>query len=338
MATKLNATNAKRVKALGINVKTEEEAREQLLEILTSNGIDGMEEEDIDTLVEIAESFVEEVEETADPEEAENDELAKEVEEEEAKEVEEEEETEEDDDFDGMSRAELKDFIKENDLDVKVKKSMSDDDIREAIRSSVEEVEEEEEAPKKAEKKEAPKKAVPAKENKPADKKVGKRGAKLDPKNNEEDRQYFAPLKELFPESEYAYSWVASAGVTIKHKGKNSQRSMVLVENCSIQADESIKCNLYLLTFTKSVEILDKAGIEYEICWSGAPLLKAITLEEVVEVIKSLMEHITATVQKIDKKLGENRKKMEENLNKKSPSKKTAAKVKEPEKDDDEVE
>jgi hypothetical protein len=240
-----------------------------------------------------------------------------------------------------MSRAELKDFIKENDLDVKVKKSMSDDDIREAIRSSVEEVEEEvEETPKKP----APakeKKPAPAKEKKTDAKKVGKRGTKLDPKNNEEDRQHFAHLKELFPESEYAYSWVASAGVTIKHKGKNSQRSMVLVENCSLQADESIKCNLYLLTFTKSVEILDKAGIEYEICWSGAPLLKAITLEEAVEVIKSLMEHITATVQKIDKKLGENRKKMEENLNKKSPSKKTAAKVEEPEEveeDDEEAE
>ena len=128
MATKLNAANAKRVKALGINAKTEEEAREQLLEILTSNGIDGMEEEDTDTLVEIAESFVEEVEETTDPEEAENDDLAEEVEEEEAEE-DDEEEAEESDDFDGMSRAELKDFIKENDLDVKVKKSMSDDDI-----------------------------------------------------------------------------------------------------------------------------------------------------------------------------------------------------------------
>ena len=239
MATKLNAANAKRVKALGINAKTEEEAREQLLGILTSNGIDGMEEEDTDTLVEIAESFVEEVEETTDPEEAENDDLAEEVEEEEAEEAD-EEEAEESDDFDGMSRAELKDFIKENDLDVKVKKSMSDDDIREAIRSSVEEVEEVEEAPKKAEKKEAPKKVVPAKEKKTDVKKVGKRGTKLDPKNNEEDRRHFAHLKELFPESEYAYSWVASAGVTIKHKGKNSQRSMVTVENCSVQADESI--------------------------------------------------------------------------------------------------
>ena len=142
-------------------------------------------------------------------------------------------------------------------------------------------------------------------------------------------------MKKLFPESEYAYAWVASAGVTIKHKGKNSQRSMVLIENCSKQADGSIKCNLYLLTFTKQTEILDKAGIDYEPCWSGAPLIKGITLDEALEIITDLMEHITATVQKIDKKLGENRKKMEENLDKKKPAKKST-KVEEPEEEEDE--
>ena len=378
MATKMNAATAKRVKALGINVKTEEEAREKLLAILDENGIEEMEGEDTDTLLDIAETFVDDKggdDDDSQTEEEENDELAEEVEEEEedekpkkpakkaSKKVEEpeeededEEETEEEeededegDQFDEMDRSALKAYIKENELDITVKKSMSDDDIREAIRAEVGEEEEEDEkpAPKakastKTAEKPAPKKEekkAPAKSDKKADKKeakpAGKRGTKLDPKNNEDDRKAFAPLKKLFPESEYAYAWVASAGVTIKHKGKNSQRSMVLIENCSKQADGSIKCNLYLLTFTKQTDILDKAGIDYEPCWSGAPLIKGITLDEAIEIITDLMEHITATVQKIDKKLGENRKKMEESLDKKKPAKK-AAKVEEPEEEEDE--
>ena len=72
-------------------------------------------------------------------------------EEEEEPEIEEEEEPEEEestsDILDGMNRKELKAFIKENDLEIKVYKSMSDDDIREKILEAVEEPEEEEEEP-----------------------------------------------------------------------------------------------------------------------------------------------------------------------------------------------
>ena len=344
MATKMNAETAKRVKALNINAKNEEEARESLLAILNENGIEGMEEEDTDTLIEIAESFVEEG--SAAPEapeaddandDADEDALAEEVEAEEAVE-ETAEETDEGDQFDAMDRTALKNYIKEQGLDIKVKKSWSDDVLRDEIRKATAEdaapeaEEEEETAPaapaKKAEKKEtAAKKADKAPKAEKAEKKVGKRGTKIDPKNNEEDRKVFDCLHELFPEDEYIYAWVSSAGVTIKHRGKNSQRAMVLIENCSRQADDSIKCNLYLLTFNKQTEVLEQAEIEYEVCWSGAPFIKGITLTAAVETIKTLMPHITATVQKIDKRLGENRAKMEESLAKKSapaPAKKTA--------------
>lgn len=330
---KMNAEIAKRVKALGINAKNEDDAREKLLEILNENGIEGMEEEDTDTLIEIAESFVEEggssdtddTDSTDESETSDEDALADEVE---AEEAEEEDSDEAEDTLASMDRTALKAYIKDNGLDIKVKKSWSDDDIREQIRNAecpVAEAEEETEeeptpapAPKKAEKK----------EKKATEKKVSKRGQKLDPKNNEEDRQAFEVLHELFPEDEYSYAWVASAGVTIKHKGKNSQRAMVLIENCSKQADESIKCNLYLLTFSKQTDVLDEAGIEYEICWSGAPFMKGITMDSAVEIIKTLMPNITATVQKIDKRLGENRAKMEESLSKKAApaAKKAAAK------------
>ena len=344
MATKMNAETAKRVKALNINAKNEEEARESLLAILNENGIEGMEEEDTDTLIEIAESFVEEG--TAAPEapeaddtndDADEDALAEEVE---AEEEEEEtaEETNEGDQFDAMDRTALKNYIKEQGLDIKVKKSWSDDVLRDEIRKATAEdaepeaEEEEETAPaapaKKAEKKEtAAKKADKAPKAEKAEKKVSKRGTKIDPKNNEEDRKVFDCLHELFPEDEYIYAWVSSAGVTIKHRGKNSQRAMVLIENCSRQADDSIKCNLYLLTFNKQTEVLEQAEIEYEVCWSGAPFIKGTTLAAAVETIKTLMPYITATVQKIDKRLGENRAKMEESLAKKSApasAKKTA--------------
>lgn len=326
MATKMNAETAKRVKALGINAKSEEAAREELLKILIDNGIEGMEEEDTATLIEIAESFVEEGSSVSDaeneePEETTDDDdaaaLAEEVEEEDS------EEDTEGDILTGMDRTALKAYIKENSLAVKVKKSWSDDDIREAIRTAEASIKDNETEDDEPEKEEAPapkkveKKAVKKAESKD-EKKIGKRGLKLDPKNNEGDRAEFEVLKELFPEDSHAYCWVASAGVTVKYKGKNTQRAMILVENCSKQADGSVKCNLYLPTFTKQTEVLDEAGLEYEKCWSGAPFIKGTTLAESIEVIKSLMPHITATVQKIDKRLGENRAKMEDSLNKKA--------------------
>lgn len=341
MATKMTAETAKRVKNLNINAKNEEEARKSLLAILNENGIEGMEDEDTATLIEIAESFVEEgsaVSETEDEEPVETTDdddaaaLAEEVEAEvEAKDNQEDNDDEpeaEDDSNDPlaeMDRTALKAYIKENSLAVKVKKSWSDDDIREAIRTveaSIQDNETEDQEPE-AEDTPAPKKVekkakATKKTEEEGEKKIGKRGLKLDPKNNEDDRAEFESFKELFPEDEYAYAWVASAGVTIKHIGKNSQRAMLLIENCSKQADGSVKCNLYLPTFTKQTDVLDEAGIEYEKCWSGAPFIKGTTMSESIELIKSLMPHITATVQKIDKRLGENRAKMEESLNKKA--------------------
>lgn len=332
---KMNVETAKRVKALGINAKNEDEAREKLLEILNENGIEGMEEEDTDTLIEIVESFVDEGSssdaddaETGEPEESIEDALADEVEAEDAEnEDSDEAEGAEEDALASMDRTALKAYIKDNSLDITVKKSWSDDDIREQIRNAEcsadegEKEDEEEPTPAPAQKK------AEKKEKKVAEKKVSKRGQRLDPKNNEEDRKAFEPLHEFFPEEESVYAWVASAGVTIKHKGKNSQRAMVNIENCSKQADNTIKCDMLLPTFTKQTDVLDDAGIEYKICWSGAPIVKGITMDFAIDIIKALMPNITATIQKIDKRLGDNRAKMEESLLKKaSPAAKKTVK------------
>ena len=378
MATKLTANVAKRVKALGINATTDEAARPKLLEILEENGIEQMDDEDITTLVEIAESFVEagDDDDSEGSEEEENDALAEEVEEEEEKpakkatgkkaaskkqpepepeeeeEDEDEEENEEEgDELDSMDRSELKTFIKENELKISVKKSWSDDDIREKIREAMgdeEEAEEEEEkpAPKKAaakgktETKEAPKsgkKAEPKKEEKKAAKAPSKRGTKLDPKNNEEDREHFDFLKKLFPEKDYIYAWIA-AGLTIKHKGKNSNRSVISLENCTLKGEgknQVMTCNLFLLILNNKYEVLEKAEVDFEKCWNGAPVIKAIETSEAIEIIKAVKEDMDKLVGGIDKKLGDNRKKMEEGLKKDNKAGKKAAKQEEVEEEEE---
>ena len=326
----LNAELQKRAEAMGLKFKDEDQLREKLLNILKENEIEGMEEEETMTLIEIAESFYDGSEDKGGKDygtkapaaetEEELDQLAKE-EGNEPDPASEEENNEENDEFDGMSRDELKEFISDNELGIKVKKSMSDDDLRNAIRAAVAESaeEEQEEKPaKKAEKKPAEKKPDEKKaEKKDAEKKPSARGTKLNPRENEEDRKHFDCLKAIFPEEDFNYAWVSTAGVTIKHKGKNGQRGVVLLENCALQSDgKTIKMNMYLLTMTKQKEVLEENDIDFESCWTGAPFMKGITMESVVEVLNVVRETILASVTKIDKKLGDNRAKMEENLKK----------------------
>ena len=276
MAKKLSAAMAKRLKSMGVNVKTEEDARKKLLAVLEKEGIEGMDDEDLDTLIDMAGSFLE----GSDTEEEEGD----------------EEET---------------------------------DDSEE----EEEETEEEKKPAKKSAKKET---------KKPAAKKPTKRGVKLDPKNNEEDQDAFKPLRKLFAEKEYVFTWLSNNGVTIKYIGKNGKRGICTIENCTKKTDGTIICNLYLLTMTKETDKLDDMGIAYDLCWTKAPFMKGITLEEAIEILEKVFDIVTSFVTTVDKRLGANRKKMEENLEK--GSKKTSAKKKvekpapEPEEEDEEEE
>lgn len=348
MATKkMNDQMSKRIKALGINTTSEDEARKRLLDILEKNGIEGMEEEDLITLVEIAESFVDENGSTdPDPEpeteeetpsagetEEELDQLAKEAEAE-AESEEEPEEAKEEDKLATMDRKALKKYITANELEITVKKSMTDDDIRDAIRKAeaVEPVEESEpeaeaaekpaEEPKanKAKAKVAKSEKKEKKEEKKEEKKAGgkKRNIKLNPKNNEEDRKHFLDrLSGIFPESDYGYDWISNAGVTIKFKGANSQHAICGIEGCNLMPDGEIKCNLYFLTMKKDTEILDNMDIEYKRSWSGSPYLLGITMTDAIALLTQVLDTCTAKLKKSDKNLGDNRAKMEENLKKK---------------------
>ena len=351
---------AKAVKALGINAKNEEDAREQILEILKKNEIEGMEDEELSTLIDIAEALVSDSKE--DSEEDENDKLAREVEDEDAEEDESEDDDDESeeeenveeggDELDNMDRSELKAYIKEHELDVKVTKKMEDDDIREAIRAAEaengddeDEQEDEpepepEEKPAKAEKsekvekkaaKKAEKKAEePAeKSNKNADKKAekaekktdkkekkegGRKKTKIDPKNNNEDRKVFDMFKELFPEDNFNYNWV-EGGVTIKHRGENSERGVVCMKPF-YRKEDGLVGNMYIAALTKNTDVLDKNDIDYGFHWNDAPEMKNITIDEAYEILEKVQDVILEKVQKIDKKLGDNKAKMEKNLEK----------------------
>ena len=277
MAKKLSDQLVKRMKTIGIKgVKTEDEARKKLLAFLEKQGIEGMEEEDTDSLIEMAESFGDE-DEVMNEAEQEAEDLAEEAEEEEDEDEEEEESDESEED------------------------------------------EEPEEEPAPKSKKTAAKKEVKKEEKKPAAKKRKSSSVKLNPKKNEEDRKYFKVFSKLFPESDYNYAWLSTNGVNIKNKGKNSNRSLVLIENCTLRerdGKEVITCNLYLSILNHKEEILKEKDIDFENCWNGSPMIKNLTFDETLETIEEVYDHIIGLVNKVDKKLGENRKKMEESLEK----------------------
>ena len=317
MAKKLSAAMAKRLKSIGVNVKTEEDARKKLLAVLEKEGIEGMDDEDLDTLIDMAGSFLE----GSDTEEEEVDE-------------EETDDSEEEEDDDEKDANDLADEVEEEEED-----SDDEDDSEEEEEETEEETEEEKKSAKKETKKPAAKKKE---EKKPAAKKPTKRGVKLDPKNNEEDQDAFKPLRKLFSEKEYVFTWLSNNGVTIKYIGKNGKRGICTIENCTKKTDGTIICNLYLLTMTKETDKLDDMGIAYDLCWTKAPFMKGITLEEAIEILEKVFDIVTSFVTTVDKRLGANRKKMEENLEK--GSKKTSAKKKvekpatEPEEEDEEEE
>lgn len=293
MAKKLSDQLVKRMKTIGINgVKTEDEARKKLLSFLEKQGIEGMEEEDTDSLIEMAESFGDE-DEVMNEAEQEAEDLAEEAEEDEEEDEEEEsEEPTEDDD---------------------------EEEEEEEEDEESEEDEEPEEEPAPKSKKTADKKEVKKEEKKPAAKKRKSSSVKLNPKKNEEDRKYFKVFGKLFPESDYNYAWVSTNGVNIKNKGKNSNRSLVLIENCTLRekdGKEVVTCNLYFSILNHKEDVLKEKDIDFENCWNDTPMIKNLTFDEVVETIEEVYEHITGLVNKVDKKLGENRKKMEESLKK----------------------
>ena len=292
MAKKLSADLAANLNKLGIKAKTEEEAHEKLIAILEKNGIEGMEDESLTALIDMADAFLNDSEEEEEVEETEDDEVD-DTEEEEDDETD-SEEVEADDD---EAMDELADEVEADDA--------------EAEEAKKEEKKEEKKA-KKAEKpeKKSEKKTTEKKQRK------SKNGVKLNPKTNVEDREALATLREIFPEKDYEFNWI-EGGVTIKHIGKNSKRAVLSVYDLARKDDGTVIFTLLFNTMTKEVEKLEELGLEYSVSnWTKQPFIKNVTPEYAKEVIGMLLETILGFVGKLDKRLGENRKKMEENLKK----------------------
>ena len=340
MATKLSKEMEKRLRNIKVNAKSEEEARKALLEILAKSGCEGMEDEDFDYILSIAEALQDETaEEPKEEGETIAEELLSEAVEETTDETEEEETVEETegDEFDGMDRTALKKYIKTNGLAITVMKSWDDDKIREEIRSAVLTTEEPEEEPKPEPKKSAkketkkepaeeepkdepkqvkkPSKKEDSKPEKKSEKKEGgKRGEKLDPRNNIDDqKEVIAELAKTFPEKEYLYAWLNTRGVTIKHKGTNSQKGVFTFENMTRREDGEIRCSVWFLCLRKNKELLEEI-MDIDTAWDGTPGKKGMTVKEAIEIFNELKDKIETSLQKSDKKLGENRVKMEENI------------------------
>lgn len=342
--TKLNAAFAKQLKSMGFNCKSEEDARKQLLAALEKEGIDGMEDESLQTLIDMVSGWREnenpeeddvvdetdDDEEEVDEDEQDAEDLADEVEEEDAAEEEDNSEDEEPEEEADDAEDEVEEDTDEEEDD--------------------EEPEEEQKPAKKAPKKSQPKKSEEPKKKaatttkKATEKKPAKRGSKkLDPKNNADDRQALIDaFSKMFPTDTYLYAFVIN-GVSIKYIGKNSKRGVFLYDNLTRHDDGTITGNLYLNTMTKETDKLDELGIDYQLCWTNAPFVKAVSIEEANEILEKVFDIITSFVNKVDKRLGDNRKKMEESLEKAGKkSEKPAAKKKatkpapEPEVDDEE--
>ena len=223
MAKKLSADLTATLKKLGIKAKTEEEAHDKLIAILEKNGIEGMEDESLTALIDMADAFLN------DPDDSE-DEVEDEVEETEDDEVDDTEE-EEDDETDS----------EEVEAD--------DDEEMDELANEVEADDAEAEEAKKSEKKTAEKKS----EKKTAEKKQrksSKNGVKLNPKMNVEDREALATLREIFSEKDYEFNWIVG-GVTIKYIGKNSKRAVLSVYDLARKDDGTVNFTLLFNTMTK---------------------------------------------------------------------------------------
>lgn len=295
----LSKQDIKELSSVGITgIIDIEEARQIIIEKLANeHDTPGMEDEPLDVLIDILKACVNDSNEDEDEEEGE-DELPEEDDDDELPEDEEGDEEEDEDEDELMSQA----------------------------------AEEAKEAKKAAnEKKEQAKKAKEAEASLKQAKQTAKRKSnRLDPQNNEEDRKPFEYFREFFPELMYEFAWVKNAGVSIKYKGENASRGVLLIEAALRKEDGTITCNCYFNTMTKNVEEFEKANYEFKRSWNNVPFLSKVTFQEVLEALNTFKKFIKDKAQATDKKLGENRQKMEDDLN---AEKKTAKKSEKKEKE-----
>ncbi len=335
----LNKTLLSELKSVGITgVKTEDDAKKKLVAFLAENDVDNVEDEDLKSLIEMADAFYEgdaPEESTSSETETEADDLAEEVEGEEEEPVEEEEvveeeeeivEEEEEDEFEGMDRDELKKYIGANkfhkgDDPIKIKKSDSDDDIRGFIRGKVGEPEKA--APKKEIDKKPPKKDTSKTTSAPAatSESGGTRLPIFDARNDESHEKHIQVfIDKFFPAEEFEIK-ILKQGFTVRLLGKNAKPTIMNFDELKID-DGSLFGNLYLnrlKTVDEMMEFLPERLKDNKIGhFRGEthPSIKRVTTDDVIEILEA-NGALAASLQKADatdERLGKNREKMEEQL------------------------
>jgi hypothetical protein len=286
--------NAARLKTVGIVAKNEQEAREKMLKFLAQQEMDGVDDEDSETLLELCETWAEEVEE----------ETAEEVEEETAEEVDEVEEVDE--------------LEEADEVDPKVV----------AAGKKAAQAKKAAEAKKTAEKKAATEKKTEKKE-----KSTSPKTRKLNI-NSKDDLKLYDPLKEVFPTAKYEYNFLTNGGVTILKIAKNAKFPVCGFDTVKVEADGSLKGSFYFNAFRKKKEDLAEVVGEREIftTWSKLPYVKGVTIEDAIEFCTSeQFQKVLKSFEAKDKQLGESREKMEKQIEEKNKkvaeaSKKVAAK------------
>ena len=320
MATKLTQKEKDSLKAVGVTgVATVEDARKKLIKYLADNEVDNVDDEPLVDLIGMAEAFYESGDEMS-PEE-ENDALAAEVsdddEEEEAPEAEEEPEEEEE----------------EEEAPAPVKKPAG----------KTVPAKKETPAPVKTAAKPAAKTTAKAPVAKNPDNLL------FDARNNEDHKDFMAPFYEAFPEEDFEIK-ILKQGFTIRSLGNNAPLTIFNFDELRIIDNSHLRGNAYFNRLAKVEELeafLPEELLEQEEIKDGKkvdyidlfprgmfraeshPSIKQVTTDQVLEIFglsynakakdweatedgyySEAMTRATST----DKKMGDNRQKMEDKL------------------------
>lgn len=287
---KVTDEQLKRLTELGYAGDGEEDAvKKFLVSFLEKNELEGTDEQDIDSLLDIAELFeVEETEEEETEEETEEmeDDGDDEEMEEETEEEEEEEETEEEEEED-FSKEEIKEKPKKN-----------------------------------------------SKEEKPLSKKrVTKAGLTAFSWDDEKSKKILAPILSYFPTKNGFEVCKLKRGFTIRQLGKNAKITVCAFDRLRMNFDEKYAIGAFFVHKVKTAEdlvkILPKKFSDYNIAkFPGEhnPSIRSITSVEVAEILEKskLIENSLIKAKAVDKKLGENSKKLYDSLTKENTSKKNS--------------
>ncbi len=330
--SKLSKKQKEQLDQIGLTCKTVEDAQKQVAELLAKEGLDGMDEDPLDELLEIA---VEVVPATTTPdedddEEDEDEESANDEEEEydEAADEDEDEDEDEDDEIniDDMDRTELKALIKSEKMGIKVAKKWSDDDIRDAIRSEFLDEEDEEEAPVAKPKKPAAKPT--GKKDKPAAKPTGKKDA-FSKENADHVVMITDSFGEAFPDLEFK---ILKRGFTAYLPLKSAKRAVFNFDYLTLK-DDTMQGNLFLNAIKgldEANEMVTAEGFEIKGYNRSLTYIPKLTIEEAIEILTTddLVDEMKKKLGHQDKKAVANRKKMEEAMATKTKADKKADKKK----------